>query len=1516
MGLALVGLLVLLLLLFVGGYRFLTSPAGEVLVREKVLEAVRDALAGTVEVREVDFAGRRLILRGLVLRDPEGERVAEIERVEALVALAPLVAQRLVLEQAEIAKPRFYLKHDERGFNLTRALTAKVQRPPKPGEKPLPLTLSIEALTLAEGYVSYLEEPEDEGAAREAVISSLTGKGSGAYSLARGRARVDLTLNGTAERPMRGPLTLTVVGELDRTTGEARVALDAPGLKLDASGKMDGTAQRVELRALELAPQAARAILPGYPLQVSASASGSASRDEQNVKTQLSLRAGSAQVSVDGSLDLARLRTDGLTVRARDINLEELIEKAPPTAMSLDLRARGGGLTPERLEGEVELSVPASRVAGQLVGPVRLSARAGGGQIKVNELLASMPGLQISGSGSGTRHAFQFAGKLGASDLSLLARTLARMGGVEVPDLSGSGSLGFKLSGPITRPALALDGGLASFLYGSYAIKDLTVSAQVPNVRRPLEAQGSLKAALVTLGERHFRDVSATLVTRGRELEADFSARGLADIVVHLGGTIDPDHEGMAVSALSLRYPEAEWTLQRPSRIVFSDARLALEPIVLHSGAQVLALAGEKVGARLSGKLDLDKLDLSLLPKAFVPPELQLAGLLGAHVEAHGTVSQPAVDARLELSGGRIKGFTEVGATLSGRYERGRATGKLAAASPVARVDSDFDVPVQAVLKKRREPLRALVEIHPFEIEQVMHALGRTEPASGKAQAQLVITGTARDPLVRLTVAGRNVRYRDRPPPLIDRPGFDLVVESGPEARLQARMDLEALGSSGVVSLRTPYTAADLMGRMPTVEQLQDAPMELDVYLQEVDARLLRALKVGPEIRGRLSLRAEARGTARAPVVNAELTGVGLSTEDILPTDATVALVAGPERVDAAIDARRAGKPVVQLTAALEAPLGTLYSADALRKAPVRVEGTVGPVAMAELRVAQGDPDDEDARLPEAILSARVSGAGTLGDPKLRLHSTLEEIRVGRSCVGRAEIRYAYEQATNTLKAALTSQGGGRLDVNGEVRLDLSYDGLARGLDVERAPLLMDIAAHRFDTAILTGLIPRVRAISGVLAANARVDETLGSPRLRGDIDWSDGQLALMGYGTYKQVRLKLRVTNERFDLANLSAQSGGGTLKLTADAVRAGDKYSLTGKGALRSFPIVNDDQLRAVVTAEPTIEGEISSKLLEIKHLRVPEAHVELPEIQRKDLQELDRPDDVVLVKNGDPIVRRKKKPEPEPPSGDQSPAGNGGPGSGGAGNQGSTSWRYWVTVDAPRNVWVRGTDVNAEVGLSEGFRFEYEDQSALFGAVRLIRGRVEVLGRKFEVQRDSEARFAGSARRPHVNATAIHTNDREEVTVYITVRGQGTDVALRTTSEPPLSESEIYTLLATGRRTLKRGSGASMTGSDTAASVAGSLLAAQLKKTLASKLPLDVLSIETSEDAKGKTGVQLEVGKYLTDQFYLGYSARAGANPAKENTHTVRAEYQFSPRFSVEADYGDARVGGMDFIWSRDF
>ena len=113
--------------------------------------------------------------------------------------------------------------------------------------------------------------------------------------------------------------------------------------------------------------------------------------------------------------------------------------------------------------------------------------------------------------------------------------------------------------------------------------------------------------------------------------------------------------------------------------------------------------------------------------------------------------------------------------------------------------------------------------------------------------------------------------------------------------------------------------------------------------------------------------------------------------------------------------------------------------------------------------------------------------------------------------------------------------------------------------------------------------------------------------------------------------------------------------------------------------------------------------------------------------------------------------------------------------------------LVLDAPRNLWVKGQDLNVEVGISPDFRVEIGEATDLFGEVRILRGRLDVLGRRFDFQKNSVVRFTGPPTEPALNVTAVYNNVKAGVKVSMHVQGQAGDIQLVPTSEPPLTDRE---------------------------------------------------------------------------------------------------------------------------------
>ncbi|MCP3168339.1 translocation/assembly module TamB domain-containing protein [Myxococcus qinghaiensis] len=1556
--LGLLGLVGLVVLAVLGALVWVTSSPGEGWLVRKGLQLANEQFSGRLEVEGLDLAPPGAVLTGVKLYDPEGELVAEIARVEARVRLGGLLQQQVNLTEARVVQPRLYLAQDERGLNLSRAIAPRV---PKPEEPPSPrgkLRVELSELLLEDGYVDFKQELE-EGGERQVRLEDFDAKASGHFAAATQGFGATLEATGALALPAKGPMRLSLKGEGEEGALKADVDLDLAGLLLDASasaqlppeappGQPAGALKAdVDVRRLTVPPELTRGFLPTWPLLVPVNLVGKAGIDGDLARADIQGTAADAKLDVKGDLDLERMRSTGVSVKARDVDLSALVKEGPKTSLSANLDAKGGGTSVETLDGEVDLTVSPSRFRGQPLGPVELHARAKDGNYTLSRLLVLVPGASLQAKGEGTLDSIRVDGSLTAGNLALLSDTLTKLLPGTVPPLSGSGTLEFRAEGPARTPGVLVQGNFTALSYADISVRNLTLQAEVPDVTRPLTTDATLVVGSLRSGERSFRDVSATITTQERRLEV--SVRALGDLTLGLGlnGLVDEDNQGLEIQSLVLSWPEATWKLQAPTHVGFGGGGVKVEPALkLASGGQSLSVLGALANQQVTARVELEAVDLTLLPRIAVPEALGLGGTVSGFVTAKGKLPRPDAETKLRWQNGTVKGYENLQLALDARYVKDRATGTLAAGLPVAKVLADFDVPVQGVLKRRKDALSLKVDLEDLDLAGAMKLLGRTEPVSGVVAGELRIDGTAREPRLDFVLRGRKLNYTAPPPGFALKQPLDLelrLASDREDATLDARLDVTGLASQTYVVLHTPFTLGGMMARPPTADDILAASVDLEALIAELPLAQFEGVGGLQKPAGTVSAQLSLSGSALVPQARLSVKTAGLTAYGLPPVNGQLGVVGDDQDVKVTLAVQRDEGPLAQLDVTLDAPLGALQDQEVYGHIPFQLKGRLGPVDLQHLpgvakARATGAAEQKASASAKGIqgeLAVELAARGTLDTPRMELTAGVQKLGMGELALGQARLHYGYQNARSAFDLLLTAPAGGTLLVEGGVELDVSLPAIQRGLNTSKAPLDVTLKARDFDPSFLSGAVEMLRSIGGLIQADAKLAGTPAVPTFQGSLAWKDGKLGLMGLGEYREIQLALEASREALAIKTLSAKAGGGTVwldaPLTATRTQNGE-YELTSPAGkpyplmARDFPIVFDDQLMAVLSMKAKVEGTISERLVNLRNVSIPEATIELPEVKRKDLQDLERPGDVVLVRNGTPIERRKRKQTQQPSPGDPEP------------NQQPTTElppapqseedleagddespppgrAYWVNVNAPRNIWVKGSDLNVELGLSEDFRVEYTDVARLFGQVRVLRGRVDVLGRRFDVQRDSVVSFTGPPTVPYINVTAEHRNDSSNITVFVTIRGQGRDITLKPTSEPPLPESEIYTLLATGRRTLERGSGASMTASAQAASVVGSLVANEARKALAAKLPLDVLSIEAG--GAGMAGTKLEVGTYVTDKIYVGYTGRVGANIQQgENSNAVRFEYQFGPRWSLEGQYGDARSGGLDLIWTNEY
>ncbi|HZI08703.1 MAG TPA: translocation/assembly module TamB, partial [Archangium sp.] len=963
--------------------------------------------------------------------------------------------------------------------------------------------------------------------------------------------------------------------------------MSAPGLGLQATGALEGEKQaRVEVKKLSLAPETARAFLPSYPVAAPVTLSGTVAQSGDTVRVDLDAQAADGTAEVEGALDVEQLRTSGLTARVRQLDLAKLLGGGPSTVLAADLRVTGGGKSLETLEGTVDLTLPPSLVGTRTLGPVELHASAKQGRFELSQFLAHAPGANLTARGGGTPEDMRIEGRLVASDLEDFANTVGRLGDGKPLPLSGHGALDFTVSGPVRHPAASLQGGFEALAWADTSVQGLTLDARVPDVTQPLTTDATLKATKLSAGGRTYEDLNASLLTRGRALEATVSTGGTTDLLVSLTGTVDKDNAGLGLDTLTLRYPEAGWTLQRPTHLGWGNGRVEVatekEPLTLTSGPQSLALALRMEGEHLTARTELRNFDLGRLPRAFLPATLDVDGQLSGHVAVSGRMARPDATVDLTLRGGRYQQYADLGFDLQGRYVRDRATGTFAANAPAGRISAKYDVPVQALMKHRREPVELELTLDRVDIGPALRMAGQPESATGLLSGTMTLKGMANDPRLQLSLKGSGLRYwgvpPQQPPPVVLAPGalpeelrreplgFELTARSDDQdGTLSASLDLQGIGSKATASIATPFTLGRLLTNPPTAAQAMDTPMrELKADIRELPLGLLSQLGVADRAGGLLSMTAHITGPLLAPVGEVKLEARRATANGLQPLDGTLALNTDKDSVRLQLVARRESTLLAEVDAHVEAPIAALQDQEVVGYIPFTLAVRAGPISQRELMglassgpgarapsICRTEEDDSRSADIQNVLSLSMKARGTLADPQVDLTAGVQNIGLSQIGLGQARLHYTYADARSVFNALLSAPKGGTLLAKGQVTQDLSLPTLRKGVNFARVPLDVDVDAHQFDLSFLSGAqLPMVRSIGGVLRMEkVHVGGTVGAPTYRGTLEWVKGRLALEGMGDYQDIHVALDVTDKSLNLSDLSATSGGGTLKLQAKA-------------------------------------------------------------------------------------------------------------------------------------------------------------------------------------------------------------------------------------------------------------------------------------------------------------------------------------------------------------------------------
>ena len=139
---------------------------------------------------------------------------------------------------------------------------------------------------------------------------------------------------------------------------------------------------------------------------------------------------------------------------------------------------------------------------------------------------------------------------------------------------------------------------------------------------------------------------------------------------------------------------------------------------------------------------------------------------------------------------------------------------------------------------------------------------------------------------------------------------------------------------------------------------------------------------------------------------------------------------------------------------------------------------------------------------------------------------------------------------------------------------------------------------------------------------------------------------------------------------------------------------------------------------------------------------------------------------------------------------------------------------------------------------------------GTANTVRGFYEFQGRRFTIQRGGTLQFHGLPQiNPDLNVTAERLIPNTGVTARIHITGAARAPQIALSSNPPLDEADILSLIVFNRSVNELGTGERASLAETAGGIASGFVASSLGRSIGKALDVDLFEITTSDVETGR-------------------------------------------------------------------
>jgi translocation and assembly module TamB len=1317
--------------------------------------------------------------------------------------------------------------------------------------------------------------------------------------------------------------------EANRITGKYDGVLGAVPVR--AEGSLFGKIVNAIVDVPETAPAAFAALAPGQlhlgaPLSAHAEVHG----ELPVLKPELRAKIGAGEITGSGTVTLPDETGVDLTASARlnvkDLDVSLLDTRAPPSRLTAQVEATvvsrpGGNVSGTyRIENQVgEVSgqvVPAATVHGEynprsvtgtadiaeIGAPTTvqftLAPRAGSSSpdqlnFKGKSTVASLNGIPRIGPVARGSASVAVEGGLDLTSMRLTARATGDVRGLGTSGVDlARGSLSASVDGPIASPHFTADVRGSGLRAGGHVFTGVHIDASgTPDqidVKTRLVGDDkapsiSARARVSTRGGVTVRGADVTL-SRG-----EITSKATIDSVRVSGGTVDI--RGVKVEGLG--------------DPILASARISGGTIAVKATSPAIDL--ERVAKLLGREEDLHG-QLALDVDA-VSSRSGLDGRVSADVTdlASGGVKGGTLHLALSGKGMALEGDVEVALGEAGKLTLSATDLKLGGplTTPASWRDATGSVAITGTLD-----LAGLFAQIPEDSRPLFEASGKiaiqgeaSRPSAAVAPALEIEATTA-----GLTLIGKQETTKnwDGSVVLGKAPwrsegtdgtfGIKLAGSTGlTEASVKLHDKLGPLGS--LAASATLPLAAILRAPASFVELTHETPIDARIVVPKRSIEALPPALGDLPLRGEVALDAELKGTVRAPKMVLTLQGTNLRSRTaaacvpVVTVDTKVVFDA--DRADVKVTVSRDRREVMITQAVVKANV-----AEALTGAKLAWEASAN-VALDSF------PLDTVSAFVEQPISGDLSGKIAVTDlhraASLDAALDLRGLSLDHALFPTGKVLVTMRDGALTASVRLDQKDGyaettarGAMKWGAEVAPDLD---LAQPVDVAiRAKNFRADAAMPFLRGTFTELDGRIDTDSKL-----HVEPGGKSGSLDGAIVIRDGVFELPQVGE-RFHSLQGRVIMKpwgtlRFE--DFSAEGTTGKVTLSAEAVLEG--LALQSASARvriaqsESLPLVFEGVSlgKAYGSIDASLKMAEDGKVLDVK-VDVPSFHLELPQSSGHSVQSLD-PEKTVRV--GVPVKHEFVSLAlfaPEKP-------------------RAASDLVIRTAVKLGSDVQIR-RDTTIDIHVQGQPQIEIGQQTRVTGQIRLARGKLEIQGKQFVLDRGVVSFVGPDPADPQVVATA-YWDAPGSIRVYADFSGHVSSGRLSLRSEPGLTQDEILALILFGSPDGSFGaaprSGQASSAGVKAAGFAGGVVTQGLNKAISDLTSADITTrVDTSEADNPRPELAVQISKKVSAR--LGYKLGVPAPGDNPDRTELTLSFRFVRHWSLDAVVGDQGSTALDVTW----